>query len=200
MITKPILMALPDAFIGARVCVRRYIDGDAVVLHRALQEAREHLQPWLPGFGHPWSYEQVLESIRRGQAQWALRESFTMGMWTRESEVFLGDMRLRPTTWSIPAFDLSYWIHPSAQGQGYISEAVQLLTAVAFETLHAQRVAIACEPRNERSRRVAERLGFVREGCFRNVDYGPDGTPCDLLIYALVPDDFARVRALWTRW
>jgi RimJ/RimL family protein N-acetyltransferase len=75
-----------------------------------------------------------------------------------------------------------------------------LLRAVAFETLQAQRVAIACEPRNERSRQVAERLGFVREGYLRNMHCGPDGTPCDLLIFALVPDDYVRVRALWPRW
>src|SRR5271165_1030100 len=115
--TPPILIALPDAFTGARVLLRRYADDDAAVLHQALQEAWEHLRPWLPGFAQPERYEQALESIRRSQAQWALRESFTMGLWARASGALLGEVRLRPTAWSVPAFDLSYWIHPSAQGQ-----------------------------------------------------------------------------------
>jgi RimJ/RimL family protein N-acetyltransferase len=40
---------------------------------------------------------------------------------------------------------------------------------------------------------VAQRLGFVFEGTLRNSAIDADGTPCDRQIYALVPDDYARL-------
>jgi RimJ/RimL family protein N-acetyltransferase len=164
-----------------------------------LEEARAHLRPWLPGLERARSYDDVLESVRRSQAQWALRESFSAGVWSGDPAALCGEVRLRPTAWDVPAFDLSYWAHPAAQGHGYVSEAVRLLTAAAFATLGARRVAIACEPRNVRSRRLAERLGFVLEGCLRHAACGPDGQPCDLLLFSLLPEEYARVRAEWSR-
>jgi RimJ/RimL family protein N-acetyltransferase len=193
--TNPILHTLPNAVIGERVVVRHYADEDAPALHRALEEAREHLRPWLPGFEQTRSYDDVLEAIRRTQAQWALRESFSVGVWSCERAVLYGEVRLRPADWEVPSFDLSYWAHPAAQGRGYLSEAVRLVLDLAFNTLGARRVAILCEPRNARSRRLAERLGFVLEGCLRQAALGPDGQPCDLLVFSLTDEEFAHTQA-----
>jgi RimJ/RimL family protein N-acetyltransferase len=188
---------VPETLVGTRVLLRRYSDQDADALYRALIEAQEHLQPWLPGFERPRTHAEVLESVRRAQAQWALRESFSLGLWLRQPETLLGEVRLQPTAWEIPAFNLSYWAHPAAQGHGYVSEALRLVLALAFDSLGAQRVAIACEPRNVRSRRIAERLGFMHEGCVRNAARGPDGVPCDLFLFALLPGDYAHACASW---
>ena len=87
------------------------------------------------------------------------------------------DMPQMDLDWKIPAFDLAYWLHPAAAGHGYARAAVRLLTAFAFEQLHARRVMIACDTRNERSRRVPESLGFPCEGCLRNHTLGADGQP-----------------------
>jgi RimJ/RimL family protein N-acetyltransferase len=177
--------------------LRRYADADAPALHRALDEAREHLRPWLPGCEQERCFDDVLESIRRSQAQWALRESFTAGVWVGDPAVLRGEVRLRATAWDVPTFDLSYWAHPAGQGHGYISEAVRLFVVAAFTTLGARRVSIACEPRNTRSRRLAERLGFAYEGHFRQVACGPDGQPCDLLVFSLIAVEYERVRGGW---
>ena len=47
--------------------------------------------------------------------------------------------------------------------------------------------------REEPSRRVAERVGFVLEGQLRNAFLDPDRQPADELVFALIPDD-ARLR------
>ena len=193
---RPILIDMPDQLVGRRVIARRYADEDAGALHATIEASRAHLARWLPGFDHDRTLEDICESIRRGQAQWALRESFSMGLFLGDGSL-LGDLRLRPTNWHIPAFDIAYWLRPDALGHGYAGEAVRLLTSCAFERLHARRVAITCDPRNDRSANVARRLGYPLEGRLRNSAIGPDGQPCDLLLFALTPEDYARVCASW---
>jgi RimJ/RimL family protein N-acetyltransferase len=185
---------MPDQLVGERVTARRYTEDDAGALHAAIAASRSHLARWLPGFEHERPLDEIRESIRRGLAQWAQRENFSMGMFLRDG-MLLGDLRLRPTNWQIPAFDIAYWLRPDAIGCGYASEAVWLLTSCAFERLHARRVAISCEPRNERSANVPRRLGYQLEGRLRNSAIGPDGQPCDLLLFALTPGDYAQALA-----
>ena len=66
---------------------------------------------------------------------------------------------------------------------------MRLLVALAFDSLAARRVELRCDARNEPSRRVAERVGFVLEGQLRNAFLAPDGQPADALVFALTPDD-----------
>ena len=193
----PILLSLPDRLDGARIFLRRYVDDDAPALCDVIDQARPHLDRWLPGFRQPWSFKDALAFVRQCQARWALRESFQMGIFHRDTGALLGDLGLRPADWFIPSFDIAYWLHPAAEGQGYVSEAVRLAAGLAFETLGADRLIICCDQRNVRSRSVPERLGFVLEGCLRNNARGPDGELFDMLVFALTADDHRRVRAEW---
>jgi len=193
---RPMLIDLPNQFVGERVLARQYIDEDVAALHATIETSREHLQRWLPGFDSERSLDDIRESIRRSQAQWVLRESFSMGLFLLNGTQ-IGDLRLRPTNWQIPAFDIAYWLRPDAIGHGYAAEAVRLLTNFAFERLQARRLAISCDPANARSASVAQRLGYLLEGRLRNSVVGPDGQPCDLLIFALTREDYAHARASW---
>ncbi len=54
----------------------------------------------------------------------------------------------------------------------------------------ANRLEIRCDPRNVRSRRVAERAGYKLEAELRREQVGPDGNLRDTLIYVLFPDEY----------
>jgi len=62
---------------------------------------------------------------------------------------------------------LGYWIGEPYARQGYMSEAVGLVCSFAFETLKLHRLEAGCLPRNEASRRLLARLGFMQEGFAR---------------------------------
>lgn len=195
--TSPTAIAVPDQLHGPRIVLRRYVDADAPALCATVCDAQPHLHRWLPGFAQPWSLGDTLAFVRQAQTRWALREAFHLGVWQQDAGRLLGDLRLRPIDWSIPAFDLAYWLHPTAEGQGYLSEAARLVTQLAFDTLGAQRLVIVCDRQNIRSQRVPERLGYVLEGCLRNNARGPDGALFDMLVFALTPADYRRVRVQW---
>ena len=88
--------------------------------------------------------------------------------------------------WNVPRFEVGYWVRSSAQGRGYIAEAVQTLTRFAFDALQARRVEIRMSTANERSRAVAVRCGFTFEGVLRADSLGVDGQVRDTAVYARV--------------
>jgi ribosomal-protein-alanine N-acetyltransferase len=59
---------------------------------------------------------------------------------------------------------VGYWVDQAANGRGHATNAVRLLCRFAFEHAGLHRVQPAIMPRNARSRRVAENVGFRHEG------------------------------------
>ena len=59
---------------------------------------------------------------------------------------------------------IGYWIDQAHAGHGYVAEAVVVVIQFAFEQLGLHRVEICIVPRNERSRRVMEKLDVREEG------------------------------------
>lgn len=183
------LIPLFDVLEGERVVVRPFRESDAEEHFEAVVESREHIQPWLP-----WArgYDTLDDSrtfIARSEAAWRLRDDLILGIFDRATGRFLGGTGLHPRDWDIPFFEIGYWLRVSAEGHGYMTEAVRLLTDYAFESLGANRVMIRCDERNTRSAAVAERAGYLREARLRNDSFGADGTLRNTLIFALTPVD-----------
>jgi ribosomal-protein-alanine N-acetyltransferase len=62
---------------------------------------------------------------------------------------------------------LGYQLDEREINQGFITEALQRAIAYAFEDLRLHRIEANVMPRNQRSRRVVEKLGFGEEGLAR---------------------------------
>jgi RimJ/RimL family protein N-acetyltransferase len=187
----------PGPLFGDRIIVRPYTDADAPAMFEAIRESMLNLRPWMPWANRHQTVEDSLEYIRQCQVGFLLRTDFPMGMFARADGRYLGGTGMHINEAGVPAFELGYWVRASDEGKGYVSEAVRLLTTCAFDTMQAERVSIQCDARNQRSKRVAERQGYVFEGRLRNVQRDPSGNLIDMLTYALVPSDFARARRLW---
>ena len=193
----PIVRDFPDELTGARVRVRPVRPGDGAAIYEAVEESRELISPWLPWVEKTRSADDQEAAVRRAAARWLLREDLMVGIWDRHTGRYLGGSGLHRIDWTVPAFEIGYWLRTSAWGRGYISETVQLLCRLAFETLGANRVEIRCDPRNIRSRAVPKRLGFVQEAHLRSNCRDGAGELRDTLIFALTPDDYARAKVLW---
>lgn len=185
----PTLRPTFDELRGQRVLVRPYREADAEDLFQAIIESRDHLLPWLPFAA---AYERVEESrefINRCIARWRLREDFVVGIWELATGRFAGGSGLHPHNWSVPEFEVGYWIRSDMEGKGYVTGTVRLLTEYAFQALDAQRVFIRCDARNARSAAVAARAGFTLEGRLRRDSIAYDNTIRDTLVYSMTPDD-----------
>ncbi len=184
---------------GERVLLRPLQDTDAEPLLAAIASSREHLAPWMLWAPAQVSVEDSLLFIRRAQAHWIQRERLRVGIFEIASGNLVGGSGLERIDWQVRSFEIGYWVTLAAQGHGFVQETVQLLTRCAFGELRANRVHIQMDPRNTRSERVPQRLGFVHEGTLHNVYLDADGTPRDRHVYALTPETYARLPWASTR-
>lgn len=195
-VPNPLLLDLPEALIGSRVIARPYRDGDGARVAAAVAESRERLlnadMPWVKEWDQS---DQGAIFVRRCQAKWAAREDLSFGLWDRTTDDYLGGSGLHRIVWSIPSFEIGYWIRDRFEGMGLISEAAALLATYAFESLHAQRVRIRCNSENARSAAVPQRLGFVHEATLRNDRRRVDGSLTNTFEFGMTPDDFRALRA-----
>lgn len=82
------------------------------------------------------------------------------------------------------------WIlSPRFEGRGYMTEAMHALLRHCFDGLGTHRVEAEIEPDNVRSVRLAERLGFRREGLLRDRLCVAD-EPRSIWMYALLQPEW----------
>lgn len=88
-------------------------------------------------------------------------------------------------------FEASIWyvLDPAAQGRGYALEAARRMLEFGFADLGLHRIWADCDPRNQRSCRLAERLGMTNEGCLRQ-NYFLKGGWCDTAVYAVLEPEW----------
>lgn len=81
--------------------------------------------------------------------------------------------------------EIGYRLNPSAQGKGLMTEALQAVIEYGKSFLKLHSIEANINPDNAASIRLLQRLGFVKEGHFRE-NYYFDGRFVDSAIYSLV--------------
>jgi aminoglycoside 6'-N-acetyltransferase len=130
--------------------------------------------------------EQAEAAVRQLAAGWDARTSFYLVAFEKASGDFAAQIYLGPVAWDLPEFELGYFADSAHEGQGYVTEAARAVLGWTFERLGAHRVRLECDDTNTRSQRVAERLGFMREGHLRENKRHPDGSLSGTLYYGLL--------------
>ncbi|EJN60090.1 GNAT family N-acetyltransferase [Halogranum rubrum] len=90
------------------------------------------------------------------------------------------------STWGVG--ELGYWVAPEAQGKGYCTAAVRLVSRYAFEERRLHKVVAEAYDHNAGSQRVLEKVGFTQEGVHREEAF-VGGEYRDLLHYGLLEDE-----------
>ncbi len=113
--------------------------------------------------GEPLMLEQTRELLaQRAQGN----EFFAVEL--KENHKMIGHLyfaRVEPTEWQ--TYELGYIFNPSFQGKGYATEAAAALVDHAFTQLGVHRILARCDPENVASWRLLEKVGFIREGHFK---------------------------------
>jgi RimJ/RimL family protein N-acetyltransferase len=84
---------------------------------------------------------------------------------------------------------IGYWVSAEARGRGICTRALRLLSHHALAELELQRVDLITDPDNVASQRVAEKVGFQREGVLRSHLRHPDGRIRDSVMFSLLPGE-----------
>ena len=191
------LPAFPAPLRGRRIVLRPFEPTDPRDMQEAVEETRPALLLFVPWGDQHRDEANTAGFLRRAREDFDARKSFAWAIHAIESGRFLGGCGLHGKDLRARAFEIGYWIRASAEGRGYVQEAVRVVTAAGFDHLGAHRVELCLDSINDRSRRVAERAGFVHEGTTRRSSLRCDGTPRDLEIHSMLREEFDAARARW---
>ena len=184
---------------GPRVELRALRAGDWEQWHAVRVRSRDWLEPWEP-VNEPGTPDPVtsLEAFRTRCGAWDRQRHFDgaygFGIFlldgTFVGEISLGSVQRGP----FQSANVGYWIDESYAGQKLVPEAVVVVLQYAFDELALHRVEAAIVPRNERSRRVAEKLGLRNEGTAERF-LQIRGVWEDHVRYAITHDEWAARRS-----
>ena len=119
----------------------------------------------------------------------AERSLFQWGIAERDSDAVVGTCTLAALSSEHRRAELGFALARASWGRGLIAEALPALLGFAFETLDLHRLEADVDPRNHRSIRAIERLGFKREG-YLPERYHVNGEVQDAVLYGLLRRDW----------
>jgi len=100
----------------------------------------------------------------------------------------LGSLSLLRPHWEHGRIEIGWWVRASARGRGLATTGAELLSRWALGVLGVARVDCFVDAENLRSRRVAERAGFVCDGVLRSWQEHR-GERRSLVSYGLLAED-----------
>ncbi len=168
-----------------RLSLRRWTEQDAGALHAAFGDA-DSMRFWDSAPAR--DVAETAERIRGSIAVAAeLHAAFSVTL--RATQEIVGMVNYHDRRALQRRLAVGWMILPKWRGRGLAREAAAALLGHCFTTLGAFRIEARIEPENTPSLRVASRLGFQREGLMRRWIV-VDGTPRDMLMLALLRDDW----------
>src|SRR5688500_15239896 len=171
---------------ATRIVLRRIRPGDVPDLFAVFSDP-EVMRYWdgvpMTAVGDASAYLAHIDEsfIARSLFQWAIAE--------RETDRLLGTCTLLHISEPHRRAEIGFALGQAHWGKGLATEAVSALITFAFETLDLHRLEADADPRNDRSLRLLEQLGFRREGYLRE-RYHVGGELQDAVLLGLLRSDW----------
>jgi RimJ/RimL family protein N-acetyltransferase len=183
---RALLLDIPERIETARMVLRAAKSGDGPEAFEAVLESVDALRPWMPWVHPAPLLDASVEFHAQAQSKWYSREMLDFQWHDKATGRLVGKGGFHTINWDVPKLEIGYWVRTSMAGQGLCTEAVTALVDFARRELGAKRLEICSDPRNQRSRKVAERCGFTLEGILRKDKRDPYGELRDSCMYARI--------------
>jgi len=169
---------------GEGIVLREWTADDVDAVLDACRDPE--ISRWIPFVPSPYTREDAETYLRLCIGSGDERHPFAVV--EADTDVLLGsiDMRLNSQLYR---GHIGYWVAATARGRGVCTQALRLLSRWGFEKLGLQRLELITDPDNLASQRVAEKVGYRREGVLRAHLKHPDGRIRDSVMFSLLPGE-----------
>ena len=145
---------------------------------------------WLDAIPQPYTLEHARAYVAHTREAWRTGSAASFAVVDPGSGALLGSMSVRWVDRAAAVAEVGYWVRSEARGRGVATRALVLAARYALDELHASRVQLRAELRNDASQRVAEKAGFTREGVLRSAGWSArQRRRMDWVMYSLLPTD-----------
>jgi RimJ/RimL family protein N-acetyltransferase len=160
--------------------LRPWAEADVSALVVAINDPE--IAYWIPLIPHPYTEDDARDFLRGDVAPAEYRLAIAL------DGDLVGGIGMSVNSHNYRGH-IGYWVAASARGQGICTRALRLLARHGLENLDLQRLELITDPDNLASQRVAEKVGFQREGVLRAHLRHPDGRIRDSVMFSLLPGE-----------
>ncbi len=162
------LLNIPHILETERTIIKQYREGDGAVFFELIHENKKRLVDSFPLTLTNTSNEITAELyIQTKIVEWYEQKSFSFGIWTKDGINYIGHVSIKNIDWVIPKAELSYLISKDYEGKGIMKEVLISVIKFCFDELKMNRLYARVMTNNERSFKLVERCGFIKEGNLR---------------------------------
>lgn len=188
----PLLLEIPEELDSDQLILRKYRKGDGIGFFEIFERNnnREQLKENVDEAESVKTKDDAEIRIRQMMVDWEARKRFVMTIWLKESDTQIGQIWIEANRWDVPSFELGWFLDPGYWGKGFATEAARCAMKFIFNDLNAHKIVVSTRDYNEKSYKLAERLGFIKEGHFRDgrID---EGKRYGLLYYGMLRDEYS---------
>ncbi len=170
-----------------RLIIRRFREEDGADLHQYLSD--ERVVKYEP-------YEVYTEEKSRQEAKDRAQMEYFWAVCLKDTGKLIGNIYFNQNgPKEFNTYEMGYVFNANYWGNGYATEACRAFLSYAFQTLHAHRVTAECNPLNENSWKLLERLNMRREALMlKNIFFKKDENGnaiwCDTYVYSMLDSEF----------
>ena len=170
-----------------RIELRLHEERHAEALWALTEADRSHARVFLPWVDCAKSVEDSRTYIRRSLERFAAGNGLSLGVWVDNQLV--GGVGFHHFDHVHRKTEIGYWLAGWMERQGIMTRCVARLLEYVFDEIKFNRVEIRCASGNLRSRKIPERLGFIREGTLRQAGWVNDHYE-DIILYSLLASEW----------
>jgi RimJ/RimL family protein N-acetyltransferase len=178
--------AAPPRLVGERVHLRAHREDDLPAFFALYSDAKV-MRYW--SFPAWIRIDQAHERFAGALAGHDPHRLLCWAIAERADDQLIGGITLHAIDRAQGRAEIGYALLSSHWGRGYAREAMRLAIAYAFGALGLRRLEADIDPRNTGSCKLAERMGFLREGLLRE-RWQVDGEISDSAMYGLLARDW----------
>lgn len=188
---KELLIELQEKIESERLIIKKYEKGEGKDLLNLLErnDNRNFLKEHVDEATHVITLDDAEIRVRALRAYWEARRRFVMGIWVKATKTYIGNIWIEPNKWEVPSFELGYFIDKGYTGKGFATEATKKAVKFIFKELKAHKIIILTRDTNIPSYKLAERIGFNKEGHIRENIKDRD-KKIGLLHYSLLKSEY----------
>jgi RimJ/RimL family protein N-acetyltransferase len=157
---------------------------DAPAVEAACQDPE--VSHWIPFIPRSYTREDAEGYIRTCLESGDDRYPFAIV--ALESDDLLGSIDVRLNSERYRGH-IGYWVVAHSRGRGVCTRALRLVSRWGLEDERLERLELITDPDNIASQRVAEKVGYRREGVLRSHLRHPDGRVRDSVMFSLLPGE-----------
>lgn len=151
-----------------RLILQKFSRRDASTLDDAIRVSLADLHQWLPWARMDYTTVDTTSFIKDSVQSWKDQRAWDYSIRMKaDPSTHVGNISMWTVSKLGKIAEIGYWVRTDRTSQGVCTEAVHRLLEEAFTAMGYHKVVLRIAVGNDASDRVAEKLGFTREGTLR---------------------------------